>query len=300
MHLQYKCTFDDFVEAQKAVTLSRRAKALSRATLFVMMMLVGGILIIAFLFLSQLPPALFATGDSRIVAIDVCLIFIPPALPPILILIMFAPSIAARFSKSPPESPKSIRPYKPAISSYWKRVQRTAFVIFSFVGWPVLISVLDPPYSLGIHGPYAPLWMKPGMLYAYHATLWFILILIATLNFGASRRVKLLRAFHDVPRFSENRTADITEQGIILIGAFSKVESAWTEFTKFVETANLFVLFVGDGMFYAIPRRAFGSVDEEGNFLGLLVEHIGNGMVLQRTQGFAMQSMSPPPLPKAS
>ena len=59
------------------------------------------------------------------------------------------------------------------------------------------------------------------------------------------------------PNFSRHRILHADESGVISSSEIDRSETKWQAFSRFQETENLFVLYLGERLAQAVPKRAF-------------------------------------------
>jgi hypothetical protein len=87
------------------------------------------------------------------------------------------------------------------------------------------------------------------------------------------RPLSLRRHFRNLPNFALKQALVPEEEGLHTRSDTGRTENKWSAYTKFQETPNLFILWMGAGMFEAIPKRAFSPPELDG-FRKLLVRHL--------------------------
>ena len=95
-------------------------------------------------------------------------------------------------------------------------------------------------------------------------------VTIVALTFCLWAAAKLLRPvwvkrdFAKHPNFSLPQVVRITEEGVHTQHAVGQSDTKWPAYTKFRETQNLFILYLGARLFEVIPKRAFDPRDLDG------------------------------------
>ena len=97
--------------------------------------------------------------------------------------------------------------------------------------------------------------------------LWLLGIPIAQ-RWGASR------TFRATPAARGDRTFTFDETGIAIEGGLSSGRLAWPAIVRFVETGDLFLLFLGRQIAHFIPKSAFASDLELQRFRALVLEKV--------------------------
>jgi YcxB-like protein len=87
------------------------------------------------------------------------------------------------------------------------------------------------------------------------------------------RPISLRRQFRTIPNFVRRQRLFAGEEGLRTTSDAGRSENNWSAYTEVQETKNLFVLYMGQGMFEVIPKRAF-SPSERDQFRGLLARHL--------------------------
>lgn len=72
------------------------------------------------------------------------------------------------------------------------------------------------------------------------------------------------RAYQKDHRFKEDFTAEISDQGIHVVTSFSDAQMKWNSFVRFLESNDIFMVFIAQWNFIVFPKRAFapGEADE--------------------------------------
>ncbi len=87
------------------------------------------------------------------------------------------------------------------------------------------------------------------------------------------RPISLRRHFRTIPNFALKQRLFAGEEGLRTTSDAGRSENNWSAYTDFLETKNLFVLYMGQGMFEVVPKRAF-SPHELDQFRELLARHL--------------------------
>jgi YcxB-like protein len=90
---------------------------------------------------------------------------------------------------------------------------------------------------------------------------------------GLAFRRYFRRAYRKDPRFKHDFTAEISDQGIHVVTPFSDVQMKWTGFVRFLESKDIFMVFVAQWNFIIFPKRAFGP-GETDEFRALLQQNV--------------------------
>ena len=61
------------------------------------------------------------------------------------------------------------------------------------------------------------------------------------------------------PNFSRGRTLRVDESGLTWSSEVDRSETTWQAFSRFQETENLFVLYLGERLAEAVPKRALAA-----------------------------------------
>lgn len=77
------------------------------------------------------------------------------------------------------------------------------------------------------------------------------------------------RAYRKDQRFKHDFTLDASEEGIHVVTPTSESDMKWATFVRYLESDEIFMLFIADLLFVVVPKRAFGlgEVDEFRNLL---------------------------------
>ena len=65
------------------------------------------------------------------------------------------------------------------------------------------------------------------------------------------------RAYQKDHRFKEDFTAEISEQGTHVVTGFSDAQMKWNSFVRFLESKDIFMVFIAQSNFIVFPKRAF-------------------------------------------
>ena len=87
------------------------------------------------------------------------------------------------------------------------------------------------------------------------------------------RPISLRRHFRTIPNFVLRQRLIAGEEGLLTTSDAGRNESKWSAYSKFQETPNLFILWMGPGMFEAIPKRAL-SPPQLDEFRSLVTRHL--------------------------
>ena len=114
-------------------------------------------------------------------------------------------------------------------------------------------------------------------LFAYYFHLLGDLGIVLMAAFGALMIAELFlpniahqRIYYRNPIIFEERTVNITEEGIRSERASGSVELKWSSFEKFKETKHLFLTYQGNDVVGIVPKRAFPNPETAAQFRNLL------------------------------
>jgi hypothetical protein len=81
---------------------------------------------------------------------------------------------------------------------------------------------------------------------------------------GLALGLYVRRAYHKDHRFKHEFTADVSDQGIVIVTPFSNGLVKWNAFERFLESNDIFMLLITQRNFIVVPKRAFahGEIDE--------------------------------------
>ncbi len=115
--------------------------------------------------------------------------------------------------------------------------------------------------------------------------IWFVIFRI--LRGGVSKR-----QWNSTPAFQLHKRLVADDDHVAIDDVETSLTMKWSAIKKFSETANLFLLFIGDYNYYIVPRRAFTPLTEV-EFRRLLAQKIQ-----PQTKAFPVLQATPlPPLP---
>jgi hypothetical protein len=81
------------------------------------------------------------------------------------------------------------------------------------------------------------------------------------------------RDFRHHPNFAQPQMVRVDENAIEYKSNLGQSETKWAAYTKFRETPNLFILYLGTRLFHVIPKRAFHGTQLD-DFRELLREKV--------------------------
>ncbi len=81
---------------------------------------------------------------------------------------------------------------------------------------------------------------------------------------GFGLRLYFRRLYRKDHRFKHEFTAEISDQGIRVVTQFSDAQIKWNGLVRFLESKNIFMVFIARWNFLILPKRAFsgGEADE--------------------------------------
>ena len=92
---------------------------------------------------------------------------------------------------------------------------------------------------------------------------------------GLALRRYFRRAYQKDHRFKHELTAEISPEGIHIVTPFSDALVKWNGFVRFLESNNIFMLFIAQWNFIVFPKRAFAQ-GEVAEFRSLLQQNIAS------------------------
>lgn len=84
---------------------------------------------------------------------------------------------------------------------------------------------------------------------------------LSLLSYGFALRQWVRRDYRKDHRFKHEFTADISDEGIHIITAFSDSLVKWDAFVLFLESNDIFMVCVAQWNFFVFPKRAFAQGD---------------------------------------
>ncbi|MBZ5721443.1 MAG: YcxB family protein [Acidobacteriia bacterium] len=99
------------------------------------------------------------------------------------------------------------------------------------------------------------------------------LVGLLLLYLGFALRRYFRRAYQKDHRYKHDFTAEISDEGIHVVTPFSDSQLKWNSFVRFLESANIFMVFVAEWNFIVFPKRAFAP-GEADQFRALLQHNI--------------------------
>ncbi len=80
---------------------------------------------------------------------------------------------------------------------------------------------------------------------------------------GFAIRRHFRRLFRKDRRFQHEFTAAISDEGIQIATPFSDSQMKWTTFVRFLESDQIFMVFIAEWLFLVFPKRAFVPAEAE-------------------------------------
>jgi YcxB-like protein len=108
-----------------------------------------------------------------------------------------------------------------------------------------------------------------------------ILPILIGLFFLFGSRVSIRRSFRQDNRLQQPFEAVVSQDGIDISSPTVSSKYAWSSFTRYVESKNLFLVYQAPKVFNVFPKRAFAPGEEE-SFRSLLSERVGTTSVAHR------------------
>lgn len=90
---------------------------------------------------------------------------------------------------------------------------------------------------------------------------------------GFALRRYFRRSYEEDPRFKHEFTAEISDEGIEIVTAFSESKMKWLSFVRFLESDEIFMLFLAQWLFLIFPKSAFAA-GEADQFRTLLQQNV--------------------------
>jgi hypothetical protein len=84
------------------------------------------------------------------------------------------------------------------------------------------------------------------------------------LDCGFALRRYFRRLYQKDHRYKHDFTAEISDQGIYIITPFSDAHMKWNSFVRYLESTDIFMVFIAQWNFIIVPKRAFapGEADQ--------------------------------------
>jgi|SRR6185295_8033690 hypothetical protein len=108
-----------------------------------------------------------------------------------------------------------------------------------------------------------------------------ILPILLGLFFLFGLRLLVRRSFRQDNRLQQPFEAAISQDGIDVSSPTGSSKYAWSAFTRYLESKNLFLVYQAPKVFNVFPKRAFAPGEEE-SFRNLLSERLGTASVAHR------------------
>jgi YcxB-like protein len=135
---------------------------------------------------------------------------------------------------------------------YWQRrlAPRWTRIGFGFTFWVGLILILFGVLLLIVSVSLGGILC---IAYGIFLVAWRVLL----------RKFRFRREFRRSKTLQDERSMDITEEGISTSSSYGEGKLKWDAFSRCVETPHLFLLSIPPRLFHTIPKRAFapGEVD---------------------------------------
>jgi len=80
---------------------------------------------------------------------------------------------------------------------------------------------------------------------------------------GFALRQYFRRPYQKDQRFKHDFSAEISDQGIHVVTPFSDTQMKWSGFVRFLESENIFLVFIAQWNFLVLPKRAFTPGEAE-------------------------------------
>jgi len=78
-----------------------------------------------------------------------------------------------------------------------------------------------------------------------------------------NRKIALIRSFGKETKLQQSVEADISEEEFRSVGTTGETRTKWAGFDRYAESDDLFLLYTGPRIFFALPKRAFGPGEVE-------------------------------------
>jgi hypothetical protein len=91
---------------------------------------------------------------------------------------------------------------------------------------------------------------------------------------GFALRRHFRRSYRNNHRFRHDFNAEISEEGIEVETSSSDSRMKWASFVRFLESDEIFMVFLAQWLFLVFPKRAFAA-NEADQFCTLLLTHVG-------------------------
>ena len=248
-------------------------------------------------------PSVIPGTSPMMIDMEWTLIYLPPLVPALLWISHYCISlIVLRFySKVVPERAplaEDVRNYKYPVA----RPHRNRRIQV----WMLIVLIVVAVASLWRYGPMIDrdlnrvpagssemgitILGNPMVLMFYNAALWGAATALWIYSSRSHQKAVTFSTWKNHLASKASWTFEATELKLRGSDLTCQVEYQWSAFRRFVETENLFLLYMFDDQFHIIPKRAFSSLDDTMAFLGLLCGGIKNGLVPERRDvGFPVQ-----------
>lgn len=119
-----------------------------------------------------------------------------------------------------------------------------------------------------------PTQLMKGCLFAVLGLILVALGVFCNPYINPLRRYAIARSWKSQPDIHEPRAIQVTEDGIIVKFPTFQSTINWQDYTHFIETKNLFMVYQDRRVFNLFPKRAFSSDHQVNQFRELLEKNI--------------------------
>lgn len=113
-------------------------------------------------------------------------------------------------------------------------------------------------------------WAVYNVGVVWWTVIWFILTPLEWFDLLSIRPLQVLVMFRANPKYREPYCIEFDDAGIHFTTPTIDSHIEWTHYNRAVESDRVFILIYGKPMYTMIPKSAFGSPDEVGEFRELL------------------------------
>ena len=304
MQGEYTITLEDYQEAFTAHALVAVKRPLRRFVLESSALVQAALILWLVHYIQARPmPTVVPGSRPMVLEIEWTLIYLPPLVPALfwisqycfsLLMLRFFVKHAAPITSAVP----GIRTYKVPIVRH-NRYPR-------FRAWALALSIVAAVIGLFLYGPLLDqdinrvaagsgehadtIWGNPILLMLYNAMVWAVATALWIYFSRLHQRTATSSNWKSRVAASTVNSFEASELNLKLSDSASHSEIQWRAFCRFVETENLFLLYLTEDLFHIIPKRAFSTLEDGLQFLGLLSREIKNGLVPERRDvGFPVE-----------
>ncbi len=311
MQGEYTITFEDYQEAFTAHALVAVKRPLRRFVLESSALVQAGLILWLVHYIQARPmPTVVPGSRPMVLEIEWTLIYLPPLVPALFWISQYCFSVLmlrffVKHAASTTPAVPGIRTYKVPIVSHNRYARLPA--------WALALSIVAAVIGLFLYGPMldqdinrvaagsgehaGTIRGNSVLLMLYNGMIWAVTSAFWRYSSRLHQRTATSSNWKSRVAASTAYAVEASELKLTLSEPASYSEIQWRAFSRFVETENLFLLYPAEDLFHIIPKRAFSTLEDGLQFLGLLSRGIKIGYVPERRAvGFPVQPIQAIPL----